>query len=108
VPSLITALHVTACNGKEKKITAILTYYKICISGGAYAMRDHHTRPAEPQSAYCFRHQLLAADIERRRGLVKQEDGCVTKKRACDDQTLPLPDTQVAECGAHFSFKSIR
>ena len=55
-----------------------------------------------------LRHQLLTANVQRRRGLVKKKQRRIAQKRARNDQALPLSNAEVAESGAHFSFKAFR
>ena len=83
------------------------TYDDIRISRSADAVRDHHARAASAQAADGFRHKLLAANVERRRGLVQQKQRRIAQKSARDDQALPLPDAQVAERRAHFGFEPL-
>jgi hypothetical protein len=70
-------------------------------------VRDHDAGAPSAQAADGFRHKLLAANVQCRRGLVQQKQRRIAQKSARDDQALPLPHAQVAERRAHFGFESL-
>ena len=84
-----------------------LTCYKVRVPCCADAVRDHDARAAVAQAPDSLRNKLLAANVQCRRGLVKEQQRRIAQKCARYNQALPLPNAQVAEGGTHLCLEAV-